>query len=101
MVPADFMSGESLLPRLNLFCKSHMAVGVRDHSRFYFVLIRDFPHSSVGKEFACYAGDPIHPWVGKIPWRRKWKPTPVFVPGECHGQRSLAGYSPWDGKSQT
>ena len=33
-------------------------------------------------------------WVGKIPWRRKWQPTPVFLPGESHGQRSLAGYSP-------
>ena len=34
------------------------------------------------------------PWVGKIPWRRKWQPTPVFLLGESHGQRSLAGYSP-------
>ena len=34
-------------------------------------------------------------WVGKIPWRRKWQPTPVFLPGESHGQRSLVGYSPW------
>ena len=34
------------------------------------------------------------PWVGKIPWRRKWQPTPVFLPGESHVQRSLAGYSP-------
>ena len=34
------------------------------------------------------------PWVGKIPWRRKWQPTPVFLPGESHGQRSLTGYSP-------
>ena len=32
--------------------------------------------------------------VGKIPWRRKWQPTPVFLPGESHGQKSLAGYSP-------
>ena len=31
----------------------------------------------------------------KIPWRRKWQPTPVFLPGEVHGQRSLIGYSPW------
>ena len=35
------------------------------------------------------------PWVGKIPWRREWQPTPVFLPGEFHGQRSLEGYSPW------
>ena len=38
------------------------------------------------------------PWVGKIPWSRKWQPTPVFVPGESHGQRSLAGYGPQDCK---
>ena len=35
------------------------------------------------------------PWVGKIPWSREWLPTPVFLPGESRGQRSLAGYSPW------
>ena len=40
-------------------------------------------------------------WVGKITCRRKWQPTPVFVPGESHGQKSLAGYSPWGRKSQT
>ena len=39
----------------------------------------------------------IHPWVGKIPWRRAWQPTPVFLPGESHVQRSLAGYGPWGG----
>ena len=47
------------------------------------------------------AGDMRHrfgPWVGKIPWRRAWQPTPVFLPGESHGQRSLAGYSPWGHK---
>ena len=40
----------------------------------------------------------FYPWVGKIPWRRKWQPTPVFLPGECYGQRSLAGYSLWGRK---
>ena len=34
------------------------------------------------------------PWVGKIPWRRAWQPTPVFLPGESHGLRILADYSP-------
>ena len=34
-------------------------------------------------------------WVGNIPWRREWQPTPVFLPGESHGQRGLVGYSPW------
>ena len=37
-------------------------------------------------------------WVGKIPWSRAWQPTPVFLPGESHEQRSLAGYSPWGHK---
>ena len=38
----------------------------------------------------------FNPWVGKIPWRRKWQPTPVFLPGKSRGQRSLVGYSAWD-----
>ena len=38
------------------------------------------------------------PWVGKTAWRREWLPSPVFLPGESHGQRSLAGYSPWGHK---
>ena len=37
-------------------------------------------------------------WIRKIPWRRKWQPTPVFLPEKFHGQRSLAGYSPWGHK---
>ena len=36
----------------------------------------------------------FNPWVGKIPWRRKWQPTLLFLPGKSHGQRSLVGYSP-------
>ena len=38
------------------------------------------------------------PWVGKIPWRRVWQLTPLFLPGEFHGQRSPMGYSPWSYK---
>ena len=38
------------------------------------------------------------PWVRKIPWRRKWQPSPVLLPGESHGWRSLVGYSPWGHK---
>ena len=37
----------------------------------------------------------FHPWAGKMPWKRVWQPTPVSLPGKFHGQRSLAGYSPW------
>ena len=61
-----------------------------------------FPPSSVGKESACNAGDlGFKSWVGKIPWRRKWQPTPVFLSGESYGQRSLTDYSSWGRKSWT
>ena len=56
----------------------------------------DFPGSSDGKGICLQCGRPgFDIWVGKIPWRRKWQPTPVFLSGESHGQMSLAGYSPW------
>ena len=52
----------------------------------------------VVKNLLAKAGDVrnagLIPGSGKIPWRRKWQPTRVFLPGESHGQRSLAGYSP-------
>ena len=60
-----------------------------------------FPGGSDSKESACDVRPGFDPWVGKIPWRRKWLLTPVFLPGESHGQRSLASYSPWDSKSRT
>ena len=41
-----------------------------------------------------YRGLRFNPWVGKMPWRRAWQLTPVFLPGELHGPRSLVGYSP-------
>ena len=55
-----------------------------------------FPDGSEVKVSACNAGDLalFDPCVGKIPWRRKWQPTPVFLPGEFHGWTSLVGYSP-------
>ena len=55
-----------------------------------------FPDDLGGKDSACNGRGPsFDPWVKKIPWRRKWQPTPVFWPGEFHGQRRLAGYNPW------
>ena len=52
-----------------------------------------------GKESICQCKTHgFHPWVGKIPWRRKWQPTPVFLLRESHGQRSLVTYSPWGRK---
>ena len=54
-----------------------------------------FPGGASGKEPTCQCRrHGFVPWVVKIPWRRKQQPTPVFLPGKSHGQRSLAGYSP-------
>ena len=62
----------------------------------YYSTTRGFPGCSDSKASACSDGDPgFDPWVGKIPWRRKWQPTPVLLPGKFHGLRSLVGYSPW------
>ena len=58
-----------------------------------------FPGSASGKESACQCRRlGFDPWVGKIPWRRKWQTTPVFLPGESHEQRRLVGYSLWGHK---
>ena len=62
----------------------------------------DFTGGASGKESACQCRRlkrrRFSPWVGKIPWRRKWQPTPVFLPEESHGKRSLVAYSPWGHK---
>ena len=67
-----------------------------------FILILDFPGGSVAKNPLAKCNrcrrNGFNPWVGKIPWRRKWQPTPVLLPGEFHGPRSLAGYSSWGHK---
>ena len=58
-----------------------------------------FPHSSVGKESACNAGDPgLIPGSGRSPGEGNGNPLQVFLPRELHGQRSLVGYSLWDSK---
>ena len=64
----------------------------------YILLNMGFPGGASGKEPACQCRRPkrcrFDPWVGKIPWRRAWQPTPVFLPGESHGQRSLVADGP-------
>ena len=65
-----------------------------------YVCIQDFPGGSVVKTLSANAGDICRrcrfcPWFGKIPWRREWQSTPVFLPGKSHSQRILAGYNPW------
>ena len=61
--------------------------------------LRGFPGGTSGTEPACqcrrHKKCGFDSWVGKIPWRRTWQPTPVFLPRKSQGQRSLVGYSPW------
>ena len=65
-------------------------------------MITGFPGGTTGKEPPATAGDiksyALDPRVGKIPWRRKWHPTPVLLLGESHRQRSLVGHGPWHRK---
>ena len=66
-----------------------------------YMYIECFPGGSVVKNLLANAGDTGN--SGSVSgqedsWRSKWQPTPVFLPGSCHGQRSPAGYSPWRGK---
>ena len=64
--------------------------------------ILGFPGDASGKEPPCQCRRPgLNPYVGTIPWRRAWQPTPVLLPGESHPQRSLVGYSSKGHKTQT
>ena len=60
------------------------------------LVFMDFPDGSEGKVSGLQCRIPkFDPWVRKIPWRRKWPPTPVLLPGKSQGWRSLVSYSPW------
>ena len=65
-------------------------------------LHKGLPKWHGGKESACqcirHGRCRCDPWVGKVPWGRKWQPTPVCLPGQSQGQWSLAEYSPWGHK---
>ena len=78
--------------------ESEHAVSHLESTNFYWL---GLPKCS-GKESACQCRRPkrlrFDPWVRKIPWRRKWQPAPIFLPGESHVQRNLMGYSPWGRK---
>ena len=106
LVPENFT-----LPRESRFLQSmvsdpriefldHGGVGRSIHNSLFICglnYILGCPWWLSGKEPTCQCRKSrFDSWVGKIPWRGKWQPTPVFLPGESHGQRSLVGYSPWD-----
>ena len=73
--------------------------GCKESNMTHVILITGFPGRAVVKNLPANAGDKRYwgsnPWVRKIPWRRAWQLTPVFLPGELHGQRSRIGYIPW------
>ena len=72
--------------RINVCCLSHPVYGM------------GFPGGSLVKNPPAMQRCGFNSWVRKIPWRRKWQPTPVFLPGKSHGQRILACCSPWGHK---
>ena len=76
---------------------THLALEPAKASIFEDICIQFTPPSGSEVKSVCLeCGRPgFDPWVRKIPWRRKWQPTPVFLPGESHGGRSLVGCSPW------
>ena len=93
----------------HLLCARHsakcwmMSLNPRIYSKIQVII--GFPRWQSGKQSTCQfrrrRRPGFHPWVGKTPWSRKCQPTPVFSPGESHGQRRLAGHSPLGLKSQT
>ena len=80
---------------VNFNATSHL---VAKSYSFFPLQAEGFPGGTGDKEPACQRRRckrrGFDPWVRKIPWRRKWQSTPVFLPGKFHEQRSLAGYSP-------
>ena len=76
------------LPRFFFFSSVYFLPSFKDWVHILYL----FPGGSDGKESAYQCRRPrFNPWVGKIPWRRKWQPTPVFLPRKSHGHRSLVG----------
>ena len=81
---------------LQSYISNYIPSMISPEGSFLFNGFKSFPGGSVGKRVILQCRRPgFDSWVGKILWRRAWQPTPVFLPGESHGQRSLMGYSPW------
>ena len=97
-------------------CYIHVTMLILDHFMPLIVLVwsaSSYVHSALftkpwlpwwlrWQSVCLQCGRPgFDPWVWKIPWRRKWQPTPVLLPGKSHEWRSLVGYSPWGAESDT
>ena len=87
---------------LSIFLSFHLYHSLSSSLSLHASLFLGIPGDASGEEPACQCRrckrHRFDPWVGKIPWRTAWQPTPVFLPGESNGQRSLVGYSPWGHK---
>ena len=98
-------NSKMVLVTLIAWCQSHTYVSLCGESAVA-VIIKVTSQLTLGLPWwlrwlsvCLQCGRPgFDPWVGKIPWRRKWQSTPVLLPGKSHGQRSLVGYSPWGRK---
>ena len=76
--------------------ESDMTERLSAHIYIYTHICLGLPRWLSGKDSTClYRRCRLDPWIRKIPWRRKWHPTPILLPGKSHGQRSLVGYSLW------
>ena len=109
---AEFSKARSLLLPLTQIRPSALCIAPQSWEKFFpvpllavslvpLLLVPSIRASLVAqtvKNLPAMQDTGFNPWVGKIPWRRAWQPTPVFLPEEFHGQRSLANYSPWDHK---
>ena len=100
LLPNNFLHSNTIAQHYSThFCPFALVSSELIVLYFFFTIL---PWWLSGKESACqcrrHRRPEFSPWVGKTLWRRKWQPTPVFLPGEFHGQRSLVGYSPWGHK---
>ena len=88
--------GQSPAPRASREVRTVTVITGEDRGRDagHSVYSYNVPGGSDGKESPCNTGDLDSTSGSGRPWRRKWQPTPALLPGEFHGQRSLAGYSP-------
>ena len=82
--------------KFSIPCLQFNHVGPHDCSFFFFSPKLGFPGGLSGKESACQCRrHGFDPWVKKIPWRRKWQPTAVYLSGKAHGQRSVGSQKSW------
>ena len=85
--PAALQNAESHVPTLPILSHSHEVCLRHSYGLCWWFSGKESTYQCRTYRF--------NPWVRKIPWRRKWQPTPALLPGKSHQQRSLVGYSPW------